>query len=236
VNVAAPEVPPHVTPLPGVHPLGAGVVTVTWTLPTVAISAAGTAAVIPVGPTNVVVSALVPQFTAEQGNKLFPMTERMKALPLAAAFAGMSELIDGTGSDEGAVMVKVRELEFVEALDTKTVAVPGEAVSAYVMAALSCVALTKVVGRGEPFQFTTSPFTKFVPFTSKVKPVGLQNGVEAICVVEAESEVMVGARIENEIGLDVPPPGVGVKTVTCAVPADKRSAAGINVLSCVVLR
>jgi hypothetical protein len=212
------------------------VVTVTWTFCTVAISAAGTAAVIPVGPTNVVVSALAPQFTTEQGNKLVPITERTKAPPPAAAFDGISELIDGAGSDDGAVIVKFRELVLVPGPDTKTVADPGEAMSAYVIAALSCVVLTKVVGRGAPFQFTTNPFTKFVPVTSKVKPVGLQYGVEAIWVVDAESEVMVGLRIAKEMGVDVPPPGAGLKTVTCAVPADAISAAGIDVLSCVVLR
>jgi hypothetical protein len=106
-----------------------------------------------------------------------------------------------------------------------------------VMAALSCVALMNVVGRGEPFQFTTSPFTKFVPVTDKVKPAALQYGVEANCVVDAERFVMVGARIwKGSAGLDVPPPGVGVNTLTCAVPADARSVAGIDVLSCVGLR
>src|ERR1700680_4140496 len=133
-------------------------------------------------------------------------------------------------------MVKVRVVGPARALNTKIVAVPREAVSAYVIAALSCVALTNVVGRGEPFQFTTNPFTKFVPVTSRVKPVGRHYGVEAICVVDAESIVMVGAWIGNEIGLDVPPPGAGVNTVTCAVPADAISAAGIDVLSCVELR
>lgn len=100
-----------------------------------------------------------------------------KAPPPAAAFAGVSELIDGTGNDEGAVIVKVRELELAAALDTNTVAVPREAVSAYVMAALSCIALTNVVGRGEPFQFTTESLVKVAPlaaFTVSVKPVGLQ--------------------------------------------------------------
>lgn len=167
---------------------------------------------------------------------MLPITESTKAPLPAAAFAGISELIDGTGNDNGDVMVKVRELEFIAAPDTKIVAVPRDAVSAYVIAALSCVALTKVVGRGEPFQFTTSPFTKSVPVTSRVKPAGLQYGVEAICVVEAESDVMVGAWIGNEIGADVPPPGAGVNTVTCADPAAEISAAGIDVLSCVELR
>ena len=80
-----------------------------------------------------------------------------------------------------------------------------------------------------------------MPVTVKVNPTGLQYGVDGICVVEAESAVMVGGRIVNEIAPDVPPPcgGLpcgGVNTVTCAVPADVRSMAGMNVLSCVSLR
>ncbi len=42
------------------------------------------------------------------------------------------------------------------------------------IAAVSCVALTNVVGCAVPFQFTTASFVKFVPFTVSVKPVGLQ--------------------------------------------------------------
>jgi len=136
-------------------------------------------------------------------------------------------------------MVKGRELELVAALDTKTVAVPSEAVSAYVMAALSCVPSTNVVGRGDPFQFTTESLVKIVPvaaFTVRVKPVGLQYGVEAICVVEAESDAMDRVETENKIAVVVPPPcgGVpcgGVITVTGTDPTEVTSAAKIVALS-----
>jgi hypothetical protein len=114
---------------------------------------------------------------------LFPITESTKAPPPAAACAGISELIEGAGKDAGAVMVKGRELELIAALETKTVAVPREAVSAYVMAALSCVPLMNVVGRGEAFQFTTESLVNVVPvaaFTVRVKPDVLQYGVEGI--------------------------------------------------------
>jgi hypothetical protein len=138
-------------------------------------------------------------------------------------------------------MVKGRELELIAALDTKTVAVPREAVSAYVMAALSCVPLRNVVGRGEPFQFTTESLVNVVPvaaFTVRIKPVGLQYGVEAVGVVEvdAESDAMARGEITNEIALDVPPPGAGVNTVTGTDTADETSVARIVVLSCVGLR
>lgn len=131
----------------------------------------------PFVPTNVVVRALPFQFTTEHGNKLLPFTMSTKAPPPAAALEGVSETIDGAGKDVGATMVKGRELELATELETKTVAVPRAAVSANVIAAVSCVPLTNVVGRGEPFQFTTESLVKIVPvaaFTVRVRPVGLQ--------------------------------------------------------------
>jgi len=52
-----------------------------------------------------------------------------------------------------------------------------------------------VVARGVPFQLTTDPDTKFVPFTTSVKPDEPQYGIEAIGVEDGEIEVdvMVGA-------------------------------------------
>jgi hypothetical protein len=165
---------------------------------------------------------------------LLPFTERIKAPPPAAALEGASELIDGAGNDVGAVMVKVRELELATVLDTKTVAVPRAAVSANVIAAVSCVPLTNVVGRGEPFQFTTESLVKIVPVpavTVRIKPVVLQYGVEGSCVVDAESDAMARGEIVNETAADVPPPGAGVNTVTGTDPAVATSVARIVVLS-----
>ena len=87
--------------------------------------------------------------------------------------------------------------------------------SAAEIAAASCIALTKVVGRGDPFQFTTSPFTKFVPKTVKVNPETPQDGVVFAEVVDAESDMTVGATIGNATGVDDPPPPpvVGLNTV-----------------------
>ena len=117
--------------------------------------------------------------------------------------------------------------------------------SAGVIAAVSCAALTNLVARGEPFQFTVSPWAKPVPFTVSVKSPGPQNGVLFKPVVDAESDVTVGRMIENGSALEVPPPqftpgpGVhwlggkgGLKTVTWAVPTAAIFAAGTAAVSC----
>ena len=107
----------------------------------------------------------------------------MKAGPPAAALEGESKLIDGTGSDVGGLKEKLAAAEVDLGLETVTLTDAGKAVSAYVIAACSSVALTNVVGRGDPFQFTTVSLVKVVPLvvevaftevTSSVKPVGLQ--------------------------------------------------------------
>jgi hypothetical protein len=154
----------------------------------------------------------------------------------------------------GAVNGNFREFEFVAGplpdtvMATAAAPVPRKAVSAGVIAAVSCVGLTTVVGRGEPFQLTTSPFAKpaplaFVPFIVRVKPVELQYGVLFAEVVDAESAVMFGRTIAKEIALlDGPPPqltsgpGVhpasgGLNAVTWLVPTEAISAAGTVAVS-----
>jgi len=54
-------------------------------------------------------------------------------------------------------------------LVTETVTVPALATSAAAIAAVSCCAVTWVVGRGAPFQFTTALLLKLLPLTVKVK-------------------------------------------------------------------
>ena len=61
---------------------------------------------------------------------MFPVTERRKAAPPAAALFGMSELIAGVGNDVGAVIVNVTGVELVAELETETFTVPMEAISA----------------------------------------------------------------------------------------------------------
>jgi hypothetical protein len=107
------------------------------------------------------------------------------------------EVMTGGGRLPGVVRVKSTELDGAGpdglVTETGTVFGIGNAVSADEIEAVSCVALPKVVVRGEPFQFTVEPFTKFAPFTVKVKPLGWQYGDEANEVAGAESDEMVGA-------------------------------------------
>ena len=166
--------------------------------------------------------------TTEQGNRLFvlfarPLTVSVNAGPPTAVLDGESEVIDGGSKVLGAVMVNVAEFEVVVELDTVMAAAPGKAVSAAVIAAVSCcVEFTNVVGRGEPFQFTTSPFTNPVPFTVSVRLVGAQKGVDV-----GEIDEMAGGTIENEIAFEVPPPGAGLNTVTGIDATEAMSAAEI---------
>lgn len=141
-----------------------------------------------------------------------------------------------------AVNGNLRELEFVPGMPPETVmataAVPvaRKAVSAAEMVAVSCVALTRVVGRGDPFQLTTSPFAKPVPFTVRVRPEELQYGVLPDEVVEAESDAMAARETGNETKLDMLALDAGVTTATCAVVVTAAiSAAGSVALSCAAL-
>lgn len=160
-----------------------------------------------------------------------PFTVSVNAGPPTAAFDGDSEVMAGAARFVvGVVMEKVAEFEVVVELDTVTAAVPEKAVSAAVIAAVSRVAFTNVVMRGEPFQFTTSPFTKPVPFTVSVRPVGAQKGVDV-----GEIDEITGATTENEIALEVPPPGAGLNAVTGTDATEAISAAEIAAWSSVEL-
>jgi len=132
-------------------------------------------------------------------------------------------------------MVNGRELEVVAEFDTVMVAVPGNAVSAAVIVALSCVEFTKAVALGEPFQFTTSPFAKPVPFTVRVRPNGLQYALRAKKLSTRKGMRSSAQTIGNATAPEAPPPppDVRLNTVTWAVPAEATSAAVIAAVNCV---
>jgi hypothetical protein len=142
-----------------------------------------------------------------------PVTLSGNAAVPAVAPAGEMEAITAAGSVE-AEIVKEAGAELTAELDTVIDADPAEAISENGMAAVSCVELTNVVPRAEPFQLTTEPFTKFVPFTVRVNPDGLHDGVVFDEVVEEDKDVIVGGVMVNWICPEIPPPGPSVSTST----------------------
>jgi hypothetical protein len=118
------------------------VVTLTWGVPTETISADGFTALTPVAPTNKEVRLLVRvlpfHWTAEHGTKPLPLAVRKNALVPATALFGMSEVMTGTGSEPGSVIMKDDEAEVVVELETVTAAVPEKAVSVAEITAVSC--------------------------------------------------------------------------------------------------
>ena len=125
------------------------------------------------------------KFTTDEATKLVPFTVSVKAAPPADALVGESEVIVGTG-------LFTANAEFADVpppgagLVTVTLNVPAAAMSAAVIAAVTCVALTKVVVAAAPLKFTTDDELKFVPFTVSVKAVPPANALVG------ESEVIVG--------------------------------------------
>jgi hypothetical protein len=94
------------------------------------------------------------------------------------------------------------------------------------------VLLTKVVDRSLPFQRTTELETNPLPLTVSVKVA------PPAMAVDGDKEVRVGTGLlmANVTALDSPPAGVGLETVTSAVPAAVTSLAGIAACNWVPLR
>jgi len=113
------------------------------------------------------------------------------------------------------------------ALTTVMLDVPALAMSAAVIAAVTCVVDTNVVVRAAPLKFTAEPETKFVPVTVSV------NAASPEFFVAGEILVVVGAGLltVRVCALDVPPPGAGFVTVMLGVPAVATSAAVMEAVS-----
>lgn len=181
---------------------------------------------------NVVV--LIPLFhcTTEHGKKLLPERLTVSAAVPAVAWAGISVpgAIDGNRSTPDAATEKILLFETSELLVTETMSVDGfaegKAASAGVSNAVSCIELTKVVTRGEPFQLTTELLTKFVPVTTSVTPEGLQAAAEELVTAE-----IAGGEIANATLPDDAPPGTRFVTWMFAVPEAAKSVDGIVMLS-----
>ena len=108
-------------------------------------------------------------------------------------------------------------------LTTPMESVPAEAMSLAGIEAVSCVLLTNVVVRFEPFTWTTDPFTKFEPLAVSVKA-----GPPAVAVLGEMLASDGGELVTVKVSaVDVPPPGAGLKTAMDSVPAAAMSDAGI---------
>jgi len=115
-------------------------------------------------------------------------------------------------------------------LKTVTLAVPAVAMSAARIEAVTCVEETYVVVRFVPFHLTTELEMKLLPLTVSIKPAPpavAELGLRLVVVGTGLS----GTLIVKVWELEVPPPGVGLKTVTLAVPAVAMSAARIAAVS-----
>ena len=115
-------------------------------------------------------------------------------------------------------------------MNTVTLAVPGAVTSDAGTVAVRCEASTKLVASATPFQFTVDAATKSLPLTVSV------NGGLPDAAVDGTSVETAGTGFEVLIvkvsGLEVPPPGVGLNTVTLAEPAAVRSDAGTVAVKC----
>ena len=171
-------------------PPPAGFVTVTFTVPAVAMSAAGIVATIWALVTDDgVIAGLDPKFTVAPLAKPVPLIVSVNAVPPTVEKVGAIEVSVGP---ETALIVNDRVPDVPPpgaGLVTVTVAVPAVAISAAVIAAVSCVALTNVVVLVAPLNFTTDVETNAVPFTVRVKAAP-----PAVALV-GEREVAVGAGL-----------------------------------------
>jgi hypothetical protein len=213
-----------------VPPPGAAFVTVTETVLPFAMSEAGTAAVSEVALTNVVTSAVPFQFTVEPATKFVPVSVSVNVEPPAVADAGEMEVSVG----DGLLIVKTRSREVPPpgvGFATDTALIPPRATSDAGTLAVSEVSLTNVVVSGVPSHLTVDAPTNPVPVRVSVN-------VEAPAVTKVgEMEVSVGAGLLmlKVCAEEVPPPGVGLKTVTEAVPDAAMSEAGTVAVSEVAL-
>jgi hypothetical protein len=201
-------------------------VTVILALPPLAISAAGTAAVTCMPLTNVVVSAAPFQFTTALLRKFVPFTVSVNAAPPAVAELGLRLVMVGVG-------MVIENVVAVDALPpllvTVTLALPTPAIRLAATVAVTCVLLTNVVARFDPFHCTVALLRKPVPFTVSVNadpPALAEFGLRLVIVG-------VGMLTGNTVAVDVFPPAF--ITVMLALPPPAINAAVTMAVNCVLL-
>src|SRR6266542_871310 len=114
-------------------------------------------------------------------------------------------------------------------LKTVTAALPAPAISLAGIEAVSWPALTKDVGRSDPFQRTTDAEMKLLPLTVRMKlgpPAVTDDGLMPVILGTGFVALTV-----NATEFEVPPPGDGLKTVIVALPPPAMSFAGIEAVS-----
>jgi hypothetical protein len=184
-----------------VPPPGAGLTTVTLSVPAAAMSAAVIAAVSWVEDTNVVARLAPFHCTVEFETKLDPLTVRVKDGPPWRADAGDNEEIAGAGlltANDAAADIPPPGV----GLTTVILAFPAAEIFVAVTAAVSCVADTNVVARLEPFHCTFELEMKLVPFAVKVR------AAPPVIADDGESELIDGTGLDGgaELDPDEPPP------------------------------
>ena len=117
-------------------------------------------------------------------------------------------------------------------LTTVTATVLAELMSPAAIWAVSWVLLTNVVGRATPFHWTIEVLRKFVPVTVSGKAIPPAATLVGASAVIAGTGLFPAGFTVNGLAADEPPPGAGVKTVTCAAVTVVTSLAG----SCAVRR
>jgi len=219
-KLAPPELPTKKVEALDVPPFAAAFATVIFAVPIAAMSAAVIAACKLVLETNVVGRGIPFHCTEEDGRKLAPVTATVNAPPPTIADPGLKSAIEGGAN----CTVNDTLLDVPPpgvGLATVTVAVPPLAMSVPSIAACKLVLERNVVGRELPFHRTVDEETKFVPVIVNVK-AGLPS---SSTFGLSDVTVGIGLLMVKVNALDVPPPGLGLDTATCAVPAAAMSAA-----------
>ena len=184
--------------------------------------------------TNVVVRAIPLMRTEEPATKFVPFTVSAKSIPPAVTLVGASVVIAGRGTVETVRLTALEGPPPGVRLFTVTGKLPTAATSLSRICAVTWVALRKPVVRVLPLIWTTEVLSKFVPLTVNVNagsPAVLLGGDNVAITGTGWFTVKLCACI------DVPPPGVGLVTVTeTIVPAVVISDAAIVVVNCPGLR
>lgn len=209
-----------------VPPPGVGLVTATFAVPAVAMSAAAMAAVNWVALLKVVVFVAPLKVTTDGVTKPVPLTVSVKAAPPSVALVGARDVSTGAGLlmlNTCAPDVPPPGAGFV----TVTFVVLTVRISEAGTAEVNCVELLNVVALAAPLKFTTELDTKPDPLTVRVK------AEPPAIALAGESDASTGAGLFTlkTNGLEVLPPGGGFVTVTFTDPTKAISVAEIAAVS-----